>query len=550
MQQTSIYVRHLNAHYLVMHEQTDAVMVQRRLDRIARESLSRHLEQCFVGVPDEAYYFIKRMEVGGVLDFNWDDELLGRTWAAAVRDNMLRTISRGGSSVKVFHDRGEYVAHFLEDLLRGCAWEQWYYRAYERLRALPLGQIISKVLAEDGDAGRDALLELTRRGDLDLLLAALDDAEVAAMVNVCLLPPSRGVVSPNMLVVWVQALRAILRETPLGPALARDVARLYLTILRRHPELGPDVNLARFIRDALRLRQSVMSLERPRGFLTMLESDNWARALHQLSSESEQAWLLDLTRQLGGPEVAALLRDLQTDATQKITRRVSTPFGGLFLLAPAILDLGLRAFLKECVYPSPSFASKSSLLCYLIGLQCLGQENAEKARRDQGLALFAGLEAIPTPAQLEQYSEDLTAQVHREFEAEFRARQQKLAGRFPITHLDHDPSHLVPGFEWFSFATARESSLSARALDTSLAPVSQAVSRSFAAKLGALSASSPQYLSRNFWESHAEILMSDENISVRFLTCPLQMILRMAGFDQQSWTLPWLSNRNLEFRFD
>jgi hypothetical protein len=550
MQQTSIYVRHLNAHYRVMHEQADAVMVQRRLDRIARETLSRHLEQCFAGVPDEAFYFIKRMEVGGVLDVNWDDELLGRAWAAAVRDNMLRTISRGGSSVKFFRDRGEYLAHFLGDLLHGSAWEQWYYRSFEPLRALPLGQIISRVLLEDGDAGRDALLELTRRGDLDLLLAALDDVEVTGIVDGCLLPPSRSVVSSEMLAVWVQALRAVVRDAPLGVTFARNVARLYLTILRRHPELGPDVNLARFIRDALQLRQSIMRLDHPGGFLTMLVAGEWARALHHLSSESEQTLLLNLNRQMGGPAVAALLRDLHTDATQPITRRISTPFGGLFLLAPAILDLNLQTSLGDCVYPAPAFASKSSLLTYLIGLQCLGPVNAEKARRDQGLAVFAGLEAPPTPAQLDQYSKDLTAAMHDEFNAEFQASPQNLSRRSPITLLDHEPSPSMAESDWFSFVTGGETTQHTRALDHALTPLSQTLLRSFAAKLGALSTSSPKYLSRNFLESHAEILISDENVNVSFVTCSLQMVLRMAGFDQQSWTLPWYANRKLEFHFD
>jgi hypothetical protein len=37
---------------------------------------------------------------------------------------------------------------------------------------------------------------------------------------------------------------------------------------------------------------------------------------------------------------------------------------------------------------------------------------------------------------------------------------------------------------------------------------------------------------------------------VRFLTCPLQTVLRMAGFDHNTWEVPWLENRKLEFHFD
>ena len=83
-----------------------------------------------------------------------------------------------------------------------------------------------------------------------------------------------------------------------------------------------------------------------------------------------------------------------------------------------------------------------------------------------------------------------------------------------------------------------------------LSPVSSALLRGFAARLGAFAESSPEYMRRNFIENRADIESSGERLSVRFHTCPLQMVLRMAGFDHSTWVLDWLGRRELAFRFD
>jgi hypothetical protein len=71
----------------------------------------------------------------------------------------------------------------------------------------------------------------------------------------------------------------------------------------------------------------------------------------------------------------------------------------------------------------------------------------------------------------------------------------------------------------------------------------------FATRLGAM-AGSPSYLSRNFLESEAEIWVSKGTIAINFLTCPLQMVLKMAGFEHFRWQIPWLGDRQLIFNFD
>jgi hypothetical protein len=102
---------------------------------------------------------------------------------------------------------------------------------------------------------------------------------------------------------------------------------------------------------------------------------------------------------------------------------------------------------------------------------------------------------------------------------------------------------------WFSLRSEAELFLPDHEWDLALSVVSSAVLRQFASKLGAFAESTPGYLCRNFLESHSEIEVFTNHISVRFLTCPLQMVLRMVGFDHTTWQMPWLEDRKLEFHF-
>jgi hypothetical protein len=44
--------------------------------------------------------------------------------------------------------------------------------------------------------------------------------------------------------------------------------------------------------------------------------------------------------------------------------------------------------------------------------------------------------------------------------------------------------------------------------------------------------------------------LSHSQSEVNFLTCPLQMVLKMAGFEHFRWQIHWLGNRQLILNFD
>jgi hypothetical protein len=294
-----------------------------------------------------------------------------------------------------------------------------------------------------------------------------------------------------------------------------------------------------------------MGLHEPSRFLTLIESEQWAAVLSQLGRGSGQQLLAMLMREVPGPEVATLLRQVQADASQAVTPRVVTPYGGIFLLVPAIVDMGLHNFLQRCPYPEPPDMSKVGLLLFVIALQCLGRQNLEQAQCDGGLALFAGLPTAPTLAQLTHYAETLTPDMHEACSEMLQAYQVEVS-RHPgmIRSSQGWSAGGAEHVEQLLLSSEQESLPLDRDWDGILARVSAAVLSGFASRLGAFAASSPGFLRRNFLDSRAEVALSADRITVRFLTCPLQMVLRMAGFDHTTWTVPWLEDRELAFLFD
>lgn len=546
-------IDHLDCHYIVSSSQSAASVIQSDLNRIATDLLTRELENHFryLSASDPRLFFIEQVTVDLALDITPAESVLARRWAEALHDGVVETMALGGSAVTVFKDRGEFLASFVGDLLRGSAWQHWYYREFERLRYLSPGQAISQLLCENGDTGRDALLEIARRGALNLLMNALSNSEIEAITATCLLPPSQSYALPGMYSIWVESLRRVLsfEAENLTGVKSRDIARLYLSLFRLRPELGPDVNLARFIRDLLELWQAITKSER-RSFLKLIESGDWARASGPFVKASERRWLGPLIREAGANEVVALFKSLEASSTKSFVRKSISRFGGLFLLAPVIAEMELHDFLTRSSYPEPEGYSKASFLLFLIGLQCLGPENMTRANEDDGLRLFTGLRDLPGSSDIEHYAEALTPETHADFARELKLHEEKTARFRPTASARGKPPQQADDSAWFSLWSQEDATPSRRELARSVSWLSKSVLQRFAFKLGAFAESSPQYLSRNVFESNAEITFFEESILVDFLTCPLQMVLRMAGFDHTSCALPWLEDRRLEFRFN
>ncbi|MBI3273445.1 MAG: hypothetical protein HYZ53_30960 [Planctomycetes bacterium] len=185
-----VVARHVCEYLLDEEGDEGGSVLKRALDRAA-ERLAAELEPALGGllVPGEELVLVRRVEVDLALATECavgrgpdGGAPAARAWADAVSQGLARslqdpacarfaTASPEGPPVVRFPTPSHFVAAFLAELLDGRAWDRWYFRCYEALRALP--------------PGAGALAALTRcAADLgDILLAFRDQGEMDALVR-------------------------------------------------------------------------------------------------------------------------------------------------------------------------------------------------------------------------------------------------------------------------------------------------------------------------------------------------------------------------------
>src|SRR5206468_6553750 len=88
------------------------------------------------------------------------------------------------------------------------------------------------------------------------------------------------------------------------------------------------------------------------------------------------------------------------------------------------------------------------------------------------------------------------------------------------------------------------------AIDAWLQPRSKAMMADFRQRLGAFSDSTHEYIHRNLLRCRGVITVAPAQVSVRFLICPLRVVLQMAGLASSPLLMPWAGNRFLEIDLD
>lgn len=88
-------------------------------------------------------------------------------------------------------------------------------------------------------------------------------------------------------------------------------------------------------------------------------------------------------------------------------RTVRTKFGGLFLFLPALAEMGFDRVIGKCDLPGTKMVPAAHALRSLLALKLFGTQrhlHVMSAVLDEGLSLFAGLNAIPKRSYLTEYS--------------------------------------------------------------------------------------------------------------------------------------------------
>ncbi len=123
-----------------------------------------------------------------------------------------------------------------------------------------------------------------------------------------------------------------------------------------------------------------------------------------------------------------------------LPRQFRTRVAGLFLFLPLMKDIDLRAFAKRAKLPGTQMIPAEQALRSLLALKLIGTERKSHVMDlvfDEGLALFAGLNAIPKRSYLAAYSSRIGSKANLHFMEEWFVHVQK-AGLARGSSIDLD----------------------------------------------------------------------------------------------------------------
>lgn len=107
------------------------------------------------------------------------------------------------------------------------------------------------------------------------------------------------------------------------------------------------------------------------------------------------------------PEVAPIANVQELDLSARTFR---TDMAGLFLFVPLMGNIDMAQIAKEAALPGSKMIPAQQALRSVLALKLVGIERKRHIMRyvhDQGIALFAGLNAIPKRSYLAQYSSSI-----------------------------------------------------------------------------------------------------------------------------------------------
>jgi hypothetical protein len=181
-------IAHLRSHYRLAGAQVAAPAIASRLDRVLREEVIRNygeaLDSALAG--DESVYVLRRVKVRTrmLLSDDLTDAEIAKRWGVHLATAVMRAIAKGeddpGNVVR-FENQADYVAAFIVALLRGTQQTQWYYDSFTAVDDLDKAAALRRVLLDNVSAAPAILAYVHRAGELNSLIAALDEETKRAL---------------------------------------------------------------------------------------------------------------------------------------------------------------------------------------------------------------------------------------------------------------------------------------------------------------------------------------------------------------------------------
>ena len=257
------------------------------------------------------------------------------------------------------------------------------------------------------------------------------------------------------------------------------------------------------------------------------------RSMLLIGTKGEQTSVGEITNHLhavssSGEPAIALVEELLDKSTSQTDWGVviQTECAGLFLLVRAIQDVRLKTALYDA-----GFESLESLLAGLA--ICLGGDSVwSNEGLEEGAALWAGIQSEDSIARL-KLLEGLDRERFENSFAELLAAQRYDLPAGELRFRDQLPA--VPCSE---------------AVLSFLQSTAAKLLCAWARWLPGLGNSSAYFLFEKFIRRSGAIAIGSEFLEVRLRHGPLDTVLRMAGYLEETPAAPWLGNRRVRFRVE
>jgi hypothetical protein len=445
-----------------------------------------------------AYLFVERLALQCAVSSDWDDAAIGAEVARSLAAALERSFELPGTLS--FRDRVELLAAFYSALADGCAWQRWWFDAFDGLRPLSASAALRTSVMNEAADGIAALARLTRSalasvlgvltaGDAKRLLEWLAQRPASGAPAPFLLWPSSASLSPygESEARWLDALIAAER-TAAGAAsgatlqILRDMVALRTAAAAVGAGRRPDFPSPLPVAPQARLHAMLSSLSLRASWVDLL-SESEAHAIWQeLASEAETS------------DGTAVQAATSVRAAAAVPESACTRLGGAFVLLKTLDWLGWPARWRRRLDAADADALVRSLALAVVA-RALEGRSAARALGDPALQIALGVER-------------------------------------PLALLWTQRSAVR--------SALRETHAGAR-----LTPIARQLLAEFARRVPGLADASRGYLRRNALELSAAIERRDARCVVRLGRAPLDVLLTLSGARRGAIALPGL---HLELR--
>jgi hypothetical protein len=486
-----LHIDRLSCVYKVPRDHPAPESLRSTLDNIAREQVGLACGAALGGVidPDDpSVWVIDRLQVNVTLDAGLIDRpQVAAIWAAGITGSLARLVANGPdetAGIRRFANRAEYLAWLLGQLIAGRPWTSLHTREFEGLRSLPLSALISEALVREPAIAEAVPAVFAREGNLTGFMRSLT-AQASMRILLACAPDARDTLIDKAL--WELMLN--LSGDAMHPL------QIYLLCRLAAPAVAPAT-----VRAAAESYAQWQAALNASGVRNALAAGEFSKAL-KLCPVAEQRQALLLVHTLAAGDTGWIQENAKAASTKIAANAdvIETSFGGVLLLLPDLIQL----------YPQ-----STALLRYVVLLKCLGRDLAPVAWQDPVLLLAAGLDELPTPEQILNCRADIPGVCEA---------MEDLA-YFSLNRILPEPES-----------------------DDSCSRAASCVMRFFAKRLMGLDRSSPAYLLRNVLSGDAIVVKSSGRIVVKLHPRPLQIVMRMAGFNGLRVTPPWLPETEVVF---